>query len=496
MDDATRLISELQAQLAELDHKVTTYRQDLADGFLRHSRQLLSDLDPSLSARVQDALAHCLGSYPAISPALITGSAADLEAPIFGTAALVTGSPALTFQAPGPLGALANPDIHLNTFDSTNSIATTASAAAAPVAAASPSADHEGSPPTSRFPRSSTPPSLPPSSTALPPPSQSVGATDSMSDSPDDREAELRGVFTPTYLPLSTNHKPSDNGRRRSSFRRCRGHHSLLDLANFSPTLLASLPTSAAIDAEILSAASSSPASIHLPTRPSTTRRATDDVSTSSVLSDKSDSKSRRSALRRSSSSSKPQSPGGLQDVRQQPGTSNLYTIPVLREDPDHSTATLSAAVILGLSDLEENEGPRPKSTVWIPVTQDPDPEADEGDVIIPPVALTKAKNSLTSLRDAERAKRGPDRVRMLLGAPAQQLDRQEEVDEEEQDGQEDDADDDSSSDDDFLSMGRSRAPRPRDPAGPAVQDSPSTLVGIRYWREYFGGGGIVEAEA
>ncbi|CAI4219826.1 unnamed protein product [Parascedosporium putredinis] len=103
MDDATRLISELQAQLAELDHKVTTYRQDLADGFLRHSRQLLSDLDPSLSARVQDALAHCLGSYPAISPALITGSAADLEAPIFGTAALVTGSPALTFQAPGPL---------------------------------------------------------------------------------------------------------------------------------------------------------------------------------------------------------------------------------------------------------------------------------------------------------------------------------------------------------------------------------------------------------
>jgi len=173
-----------------------------------------------------------------------------------------------------------------------------------------------------------------------------------------------------------------------------------------------------------------------------------------------------------------------LQDVRQHlsGASSNSYTVSGLKEEADPTTP-LSAAVILGLSDLEAREDPPPKkvsssqalralsklpldsSTVWIPVTQDPDPDADEEDVVIPAVALSKAKNSLTSLREADKfrrtpggsaAKRPPDRVRTLLGAPVEQRGWREE---------EEDQDSDDSSDDDFLSMASKSKSAKRPPA-------------------------------
>ncbi|SPO02735.1 uncharacterized protein DNG_05410 [Cephalotrichum gorgonifer] len=63
MDDATRLIANLQDKLAELDQKVATYRQDLADEFTRHSHQLLRDLPESLSATVQGTIARSVHKH-------------------------------------------------------------------------------------------------------------------------------------------------------------------------------------------------------------------------------------------------------------------------------------------------------------------------------------------------------------------------------------------------------------------------------------------------
>ncbi|KAF7534939.1 hypothetical protein G7Z17_g13284 [Cylindrodendrum hubeiense] len=134
------------------------------------------------------------------------------------------------------------------------------------------------------------------------------GATDPPG-SPHDKEEELQGLFTPSYLPLL------DSSPRLQS-----PPVAVAGPSNPSRPLLLPDP---GIEAEGQGAdmgqqgglqafqalQDALPATPQLPTRPGHVRQSTDDT-TSSVLSDRSDVKTPRSALRRSSSSSKPpQSP-------------------------------------------------------------------------------------------------------------------------------------------------------------------------------------------
>jgi hypothetical protein len=224
MDDATRLISDLQQKLADLDHKVAAYREDMAAEFKRYSIDLLQNVPEEVSAEVERVIAESMSHYPAIRPSIEQAE-----------------SPRLPSDRQSWHGRTSPPPFAVR-------------------------ADSRGR--------------------------EAPG-------SPREREKELQGLFTPSYLPLldssgpslpvSQTSPPRNLAERAADIKKDKGEgpHS-------SPSPPPSPP----------------PAGAELPQtmRPKNVRRSTDDT-TSSVISDRSDSRQRRSALRRSSSSSKPQSP-------------------------------------------------------------------------------------------------------------------------------------------------------------------------------------------
>ncbi|KAL2112410.1 hypothetical protein VUR80DRAFT_7647 [Thermomyces stellatus] len=472
-DDASRLIAGLEEKLADLDQKVSAYRQDLADEFTRHSQRVLRDLPEPVSATIQRKVALSMHKYPAISPALAPILArADSPKPAFGTAPAMDAA-AASIDAAGAgtgLGATA----------STSTAATTASRPA----------DHEVSHAASGLPRPATPPRR-----ASPP--AVTGDLGQMSDSPDDREADLRGVFTPTFLPLLD----TSIDRMRSPPTPPKPW-SKKHMATTTP-MDASEPPRMGSDGPRLS---SSPLPTQLPVRPATVRRATDDLSNSSVLSDKSDSKSRRSALRRSSSLSKPQSPRRVRfevagtevlptsspsssspDVTQPPSDAG-YTAPTLEEEDD-SARPDSVTSILGLMDAEDDEPPPKKvsstqalralsklpldsDTVWMPVTQDSntdhDSEGQVADAVEPNSSLKSEISRCTNRRPPTPPPRRPAPFEIgqktRLGNPLQQA----------VESWQDDGDSDDSSDGDFLSIAKPKSFANKKVSKPTRLKSPS----------------------
>ncbi|KAK1837543.1 hypothetical protein CCHR01_19836, partial [Colletotrichum chrysophilum] len=70
MDNATRLIGDLHQKLADLDHKVAAYRQDMATEFYRYSQKLLQNLPRDKQAEVDRLVAASFHNYPNLAPAL------------------------------------------------------------------------------------------------------------------------------------------------------------------------------------------------------------------------------------------------------------------------------------------------------------------------------------------------------------------------------------------------------------------------------------------
>lgn len=493
--DASRLIAGLEEKLADLDRKVATYRQDLADEFAHHEARVLRHLPESLSATIQRSVALAAHKYPAISPALAR------PAPTTTGAESPSGSPSPDTP---PRAAAAASIAAAAASTSTPGTGATATSTTTAATTASRPAGHEASSPASRLPRPATPP--PP----LRPPRRpsSPAATDDlgqMSDSPDDREADLRGIITPSFLPLldtSINLRapptpPKPRAPRNNS-------HMTTTTTSTSP-MDAGGPGRPPAGEPPLSSTPPTPA--QLPVRPATVRRATDDLSTSSVLSDKSDSKSRRSALRRSSSSSKPQSPRRVRfevagaevlptsspsdsspDVRQPPSDGG-YTAPG-HEDDDDPARPRSVEAILGLADAEDDEPPPPKKvsstqalralsrmpldsdTVWVPVTQDANPGSDSGgraDAVEPKATFRSGARTAPSRRPGTPPPKRPanldaGRAKTHLGAPLQPAAESWQDDE--------DSDD---SDEDFLSIGRPKSFAKKKPTAPPRSNSPSS---------------------
>lgn len=66
MDEAARLIAELQQKLAQLDHKIWLYRKDMASEFKKYADDLLRDVSGDVSDTVNKAIAESLKSYPSL----------------------------------------------------------------------------------------------------------------------------------------------------------------------------------------------------------------------------------------------------------------------------------------------------------------------------------------------------------------------------------------------------------------------------------------------
>ena len=539
---ASTLIAGLEEKLADLDHKVAAYRQDLADEFTRHSQRLLRDLPEPLAATVQRSVALSAHKYPAISPALppapapaltradspkpshqhqvsATGGAATgaaTGAPAAPAAGAGAGASAALLAPVATAGASTNdppahgPGATCTHYTATGTGAGTSTSTAA-TTASRPAGHEDDSSPASRLPRPATPPPPlrppRPSSSSSPSPPAATDDLGQMSDSPDDREAGLRGVFTPTFLPLLD----TSIDRMRSPPTPPRPRPSRNHLPPVAAAPMDAIDPSPVDPAEPRLSASP-PTPSHLPVRPAAVRRATDDLSTSSALSDKSDSKSRRSALRRSSSSSKPQSPRRVrfevagtevlptsspsdssQDIRQ-PLSDGSYTARTLgeEEDDDDPARPRSVAAILGLADIEDDEPPPKKvsstqalralsrlpldsDTVWMPVTQqestaDPDSESRGADAVQRQVPLKSETPTGSRRRPGTPPPRRPGileapRAKTHLGAPLQPA----------TESWQDDDDSSDSSDDDFLSIARPKSfatkksmasPRPKSSSG------------------------------
>lgn len=78
MDDASRLVSELQDKLADLDGKVAAYQRDMLAEFHRHMEDCLKKYPDHVSSEVSRVIAQSMSRYPALCPGV--GGAPDSPA--------------------------------------------------------------------------------------------------------------------------------------------------------------------------------------------------------------------------------------------------------------------------------------------------------------------------------------------------------------------------------------------------------------------------------
>lgn len=276
MDEAGRLISELQQKLMQLDHKVWLYRQDMAAEFKKHADRLLHDVPKEISDTVNKAIAESLKHYP------------SLDIPSHDVDQLS--------------GRAVNNETLSNCV-----------------------------------------------SEKIDTPSKLIAIPAGLSDSPDspsdgrptshEREQEFQGIFTPGYLPLLDS---TDRNERRSS------SSSTSPSVSEKKSIDIVLPHKAAEDANAQSSSYPTSTSSPLQKPPPPRRRSTDDVSNKS---DNSDTPVRRSALRRTSSSSKPHSPRHVRfefaGEEYLPTSSPKLEIPAIDFTP-------RSPIILGMGGTEE----------------------------------------------------------------------------------------------------------------------------------------------
>ncbi|KAL2016281.1 hypothetical protein VTK56DRAFT_3909 [Thermocarpiscus australiensis] len=402
MDDAARLVSELQAKLAELDSKVAAYQRDMLAEFQRYMDDCLKHYPAQISDEVSRAIAESMsaGRYPALTPTTRNGP----------------GSPTVN---------------HRNAWGG----------------------------------RKSPPPIL----------RHTSGIPKESPRSPHDREKEFHGLFTPTYLPLLDS---SDCGHRSPPT---------------SPPPSSGAP-SLPLSVENVKKVQDSRRSISplREGRPDPVRRLTDQSTSSSAGSFASESKVRRSALRRSSSSNK----GSPRRVRfefhgeevfpssssPRASTATLARASGAEPQPKADTSAIttenesSAYVGTSLLDVEGEEdsvpiprkvsstqalqaltrSPLEEGTVWTVVNPDPEEpvemdderQADGGPGRSPLITSVDSQATIRPLDSAEE----PPTTSGLLGSPIEELVKY------------DDEEADNASEEEFLSM----RPKKKTPSPPA----------------------------
>ncbi|KAH8805714.1 hypothetical protein F5884DRAFT_456478 [Xylogone sp. PMI_703] len=176
MDEAGRLVEELQRKLAELDRRVWSYRRDMASEFSKYARGLLHQVPKDVSDAVSKTIAVSLKDYKSLNPdndILLDLSSANSSPP----------SPLSTAAVPAP-------DLAVKDSRSGSKAENNDTKAGPSVTAARDIPVHQ-----QRL---------------------AVPEEDPLARSPHEREEEFHGLFTPMYLPLLD---AATNGpARRSSY--------------------------------------------------------------------------------------------------------------------------------------------------------------------------------------------------------------------------------------------------------------------------------------
>ncbi|KAM0284828.1 hypothetical protein ACHAQH_001749 [Verticillium albo-atrum] len=427
MDDATRLIGDLQQKLAQLDHKVAAYRLDMAAEFTRYSRDLLENIPEEISTDVHRRLAASLSRYPALGPELERADLASL---------------------PSLAAAAATAELDAKS----NIVANIA----------------ELSPPPSANTKDNNTTKYKPT------------APDPLLASPsDERDVQLQGVFTPNFLPLLNRSTEATPKPLASS--------TLPPAVSATPDVALAMSHANRQEGKPDSQRPSTAHASLMPTRPHHERKGTNDT-TSSGASESGEHKVRRSALRRSSTggSKPPPSPrrvrfefeGGEVLPTSSPRTSEVSlvqshslhssTVPEPQPESAPEDDSMSAEAILGPD--EDNEPPPKKvsssqalralsrtpldvNTIWTVINADsPEPSSEKSS----PRNMASPSSSRSSLANSPSRKATmPEppkdaeltvpRTKKLLKSPPPEREER-------------DSDDSDSSDDDFLAMAKPKS--------------------------------------
>ncbi|KAK4074782.1 uncharacterized protein Triagg1_4931 [Trichoderma aggressivum f. europaeum] len=432
------LLSSLHTKLDDLEGKMLAYRYDLVSDFQRYYHDLLTGVNPSVATSIQQAISPSFANYPTLRPELepeLEATAADSQPP----------DPASFQQPPAP-----EPE----------------------VAAARIEAPNSGS-------------------------------------SSRERETELQGLFTPSYLPLLDSSPPYDRRPVATSTVASTGTTTSTQTTALAFPLL---PVMAPPDADngtatdlgitvggglAITGNSETPADAQAPAEAHRLVRTTTEESTSSVNSDKSDSKTRRSALRRSSSISKPpQSPRRVRfefmgaEVLPTSSPQQVEFITPAVSELALEDEPIASDMILG-DDIDEWEPPVRKSsstealralsrapaeegTVWTVVNPDSDRLKSEQDgTSTPTPGRPGSIEQSTSTANYSRA--DTPSVRVVRGDNAASIVSNDVNNRGSENGK--DADDSSDDEDEYLAMGRRKTSATQKPASVSVAQLPAARV-------------------
>ena len=408
------LVESLNHKLEDLDDKVRTYRHDKQAEFQRFYRDLLCNVSPAVAADVEQAIVRSFSSYPALRPQLD--------------------------QTDSRMNHNHNPDSTTTAFQVG--------------------------------------------------PSQS-SPLDSPS-SPHEREQEFQGLFTPSYLPLLDSAprqpappQPIDAGAPE--------HFVSIDNGISVPPgpgppgsgpdkMLSSItePSGSPFMGEpgkLDEQQGDATASSQTPNRPHHVRQSTDDTTTSSMSSERGEAKVPRSALRRSSTGSRP--PSSPRRVRfdfkghevlptSSPQPSEYPTPRPSSPLPDPDNSVLDS--MLGEDEEEFNPPPRKVSssdalralsrapldeaTVWTVVNADEEDSNLVQQSSLPPAQPPSLANSTPTRDSQEFITETPDiRQKTPVLASLHEVSQ-----EEEEDDEDDEDDEDGSSDEEFLAMAKPKS--------------------------------------
>ncbi|PQE08802.1 hypothetical protein CJF32_00009593 [Rutstroemia sp. NJR-2017a WRK4] len=246
MDEASKLVLELQRKLTELDHKVALYRKDMNDEFTKYEEDLLRNVPRDISHKVSTIIAGSLNSYKALYP----------DASSFDSCAASNNQTTVTSSSPD----------------------------------AGSGSDTRTIPHANGIPKPTVESQIGSSTSVVALPFHKRDEDMERPRSPHEREKEFTGVFTPSYLPLLD-----------SSSRYDRQPATMDSEDKPKDKQLEALQVDASTDTRSLAA------SPDLGKPPTPLRKNTDEISIASDVS--SDGPVRRSALRRSSSYNKGSSP-------------------------------------------------------------------------------------------------------------------------------------------------------------------------------------------
>ncbi|KAL6698675.1 hypothetical protein J3F84DRAFT_231123 [Trichoderma pleuroticola] len=430
------LLSSLHTKLDDLEGKMLAYRYDLVSDFQRYYHDLLTGVNPSVATSIQQAISPSFANYPTLRPELEPDlEAADSQPP----------DPAAFQQAPVPEVAVA-----------------------ARIEAPSPNPN----------------------------------------SSPRERETELQGLFTPSYLPLLDSSPPYNRRPVATSTVASTGTTTPTQTALAFPLLPVMAPPDAdngtATDHGITAGGglattgnSETPADAQAPAEAHRLVRTTTEESTSSVNSDKSDSKTRRSALRRSSSISKPpQSPRRVRfefmgaEVLPTSSPQQVEFITPAASEPALEDEPIASDMILG-DDIDEWEPPVRKSsstealralsrapaeegTVWTVVNPDSDRPKSEQDGTSTPT-LERPGSIEQSTSTANYSRIDTPSVRVVHGGNATSIVSNNVNNRRSENGK--DADDSSDDEDEYLAMGKRKTSTAQKPASVSVAQLPAARV-------------------